>query len=92
MPLTLFDKSFTLVLYALILAHAFVPGGDKDMADTARLYTEDDLLRLPKDGCKYELVKGELRLSPAGLRHEKIGMKLGQLLLNFAEQHQLGDV
>lgn len=62
------------------------------MSETARQYTADDLLRLPKDGCKYELVKGELRVSPAGLRHEKIGMRLGQLLLNFAEQHRLGDV
>jgi Uma2 family endonuclease len=62
------------------------------MADTARLYTEDDLLRVPKDGRKYELVKGELRVSPAGLRHEKIAVKLGQLLLNFVERHRLGDV
>jgi Uma2 family endonuclease len=62
------------------------------MAEPTRTYTADDLLRLPKDGCKYELVKGELRVSPAGLRHEKIGMKLGQLLLNFVEQNHLGEV
>ena len=31
-------------------------------------------------------------MRPAGLRHEKIGMKLSQLPLNFAEPHHLGDV
>ena len=54
--------------------------------------TSVTLFRLPKDGCKYEPVKGALRVSPAGLRHEKIGMKMGQLLLNFVEQHHLGEV
>ena len=62
------------------------------MAESTRAYTADDLLHLPKDGRKYELVKGDLRVSPAGLRYEKIGMKLGQRLLNFVEQHQLGEV
>ena len=62
------------------------------MAEPTRMYTTDELLRIPKDGYKYELVKGELRVSPAGLRHEKIGMKLGRLLLDFVEEHHLGEV
>ena len=62
------------------------------MAEPTRPYTADELFLLPKDGCKYELVKGELRVSPAGLRHEKIVMKLGQLLLNFVEQYHHGEV
>lgn len=62
------------------------------MPEHTHAYTADDLLLLPKDGCKYELVKGELRISPAGLRHEKIVMKLGRLLLNCVEQFHLGEV
>ena len=37
-----------------------------------RVITDEELLQLPKDGHKYEVVDGELRVSPAGLRHERI--------------------
>lgn len=33
---------------------------------TRRVATEDDLLAMPKDGQKYELVDGEIRMSAAG--------------------------
>ncbi len=41
-----------------------------------RRYTEKDLLRLPKDGRKYELVNGRLCIVPTGGRHGWIGSKL----------------
>ena len=37
------------------------------MATTTRpAATEEDLLRTPRDGRKYELVDGQIRVSPAG--------------------------
>jgi hypothetical protein len=38
--------------------------------------TDDELLQLPKDGNKYEVVDGELRVSPAGLLHEIVIARL----------------
>ncbi len=34
------------------------------------------LYHAPKDGRKYELIRGELIVSPAGLKHEQIGAGL----------------
>jgi len=54
--------------------------------------TADELLQLPEDGWKYELVSGELRkMSPPGYRHGRLALRLGHLLLNFVEARQLGD-
>jgi Uma2 family endonuclease len=54
--------------------------------------TEQDLLRLPKDGHKHELVDGVIRVSPAGARHGKISLRLGAALLAFARERCLGEV
>lgn len=63
------------------------------MATTRTTITDDDLLRLPKDGRKYELVDGELRvMSPAGWRHEELVMRLGARLTAFVEENRLGRV
>jgi len=59
---------------------------------TRRLATEEDLLAMPEDGRKYELVDGEIRVSPAGDRHSAIALRLGGRLLAFVEQHGLGHV
>jgi hypothetical protein len=37
--------------------------------ESKKWMTDEELLSLPKDGYKYEYVKGELRMSPAGLEH-----------------------
>ena len=43
----------------------------------ARVITDEELLQLPKDGHKYEVVDGELvAMSPAGMRHEDIVTEL----------------
>lgn len=53
--------------------------------------TEDDLLRCPKDGRKYELVDGEIvALSPAGMRHGRIAIELALALGSFVKQQRLG--
>jgi Uma2 family endonuclease len=59
---------------------------------TTRILTEEDLLRVPKDGRKYELVDGEIRVSPAGARHGSIIMKLGGRLNSFVEERRLGRI
>jgi len=63
------------------------------MATTMRrIATEKDLLVMPKDGQKYELVDGQIRVSPAGDRHSVVALRLGSRLLAFATQHRLGHV
>ncbi|MDW8106850.1 MAG: Uma2 family endonuclease [Armatimonadota bacterium] len=45
-------------------------------AKRKRRYTEQDLLQLPDDGRKYELVNGRLQVVPTGAKHGWIGLKL----------------
>jgi Uma2 family endonuclease len=59
---------------------------------TRRTATEEDLLAMPKDGQKYELVDGEIRVSPAGDRHSAVGLHLATLLFTFVREHRLGHV
>ena len=58
---------------------------------TRRIATEEDLRNTPDDGI-YELVDGEIRLSPAGGRHGMTSMALVSLLGPYVKQHQLGYV
>lgn len=63
------------------------------MATTMRpVATEEDLLRTPRDGHKYELVDGQIRVSPAGSRHGRVCMQLGSKLHVFVEERHLGYV
>ena len=59
---------------------------------TRRLATEDDLRGMPEDGNKYELVDGEIRVSPAGDRHSAVALRLGARLLAHVDQQRLGHV
>ena len=55
------------------------------------LMTADELLQLPEDGWRYELVRGELRkMSPSGARHGEIASALNASLRMFVRQHRLG--
>jgi len=55
------------------------------------LMTADELLRLPDDGSRYELLRGELRkMSPTGGRHGQIELRIGSSLLQHIEEHGLG--
>lgn len=63
------------------------------MATTTRpAATEEDLLRTPRDGQKYELVDGQIRVSPAGSRHGVVCVQLVTLLNTFVKERQLGYV
>jgi Uma2 family endonuclease len=66
---------------------------EENMATTARrVATEEDLLAMPKDGQKYELVDGQIRVSPAGDRHSVVALELASRLLAFVKEHRLGHV
>jgi Uma2 family endonuclease len=65
---------------------------EASMATIARRATEEDLLAIPKDGQKHELVDGEIRVSPAGDRHSVVALHLAALLLEFVKEHRLGHV
>jgi Uma2 family endonuclease len=57
-----------------------------------RAWTDDDLESLSKDGHKYELLDGELIMSPVHANHGTICMRLGALLFNFVQPRKLGEV
>ncbi|HXD32582.1 MAG TPA: Uma2 family endonuclease [Pyrinomonadaceae bacterium] len=58
-----------------------------------KLTTADELLAMPDDGYRYELIEGELiRMSPAGARHGRIAVKVVNRLGPYVEKHGLGEV
>ena len=59
---------------------------------TQRAISDEELTRLPKDGKKYQLVDGEIRVSPAGLRHEEIVVRLILRLSAFLAARDGGKV
>lgn len=62
-------------------------------AAEVRPITADELFRMPDDGLRRELVRGEVRtMTPAGYDHGKIAMRLGARLLLHVEENGLGDV
>lgn len=53
--------------------------------------TAEELLRLPDDGFRYELVKGELRqMAPAGSKHGYLALEIGSELRSHVKSRQLG--
>jgi Uma2 family endonuclease len=55
--------------------------------------TADELLAMPEDGIRRELVAGELReMVPAGGDHGEVGMRFGWRLAQFVETGNLGVV
>ncbi len=60
--------------------------------DTKGPTTIDDLYNVPKDGRKYELVDGEIQVSPGGFRHGRTSIQIGYLLKRFLEDSPVGVV
>jgi Uma2 family endonuclease len=55
--------------------------------------TAGELLLMPDDGFRYELVQGELRqMNPAGNVHGRVTMSLAWRLARYVEENQLGAV
>lgn len=60
---------------------------------TSVLTTADELLQMPDDGMRYELVRGELlMMSPAGARHGRRAARIARLLDTHASQTDCGVV
>lgn len=58
---------------------------------TNTLVTENDLLLMPKDGYRYELIEGELhRMTPAGGEHGVLASTFNIALGYFIDLHDLG--
>jgi Uma2 family endonuclease len=66
--------------------HATLP------AKKSRVWTDEELEALPKDGHKYELLEGDLITSPIHLNHGRLCVRIGSMLLAHVETHDLGDV
>lgn len=63
------------------------------MAVEPQLMTADQLLRLPRNGQRHELVNGELRtMPPAGFEHGDLTVVSAVALATFVRAHNLGRV
>lgn len=63
------------------------------MAVAYDLVTAQQLLRMPDDGYRYELVEGEVRrMSPASHQHGRIILNLSAPLHHYVRTHNLGAV
>src|SRR5215470_17543781 len=75
------------------LARTSEEGWVMHMAAAIKHWTLDELHRLPDDGNKYELVRGELFVTPApSVGHETILARLSRALEPYVAQHGLGFV
>ena len=55
--------------------------------------TAAELLDMPEDGYRYELVRGELRkMAPAGAEHSELAIKIAAALLAYVKANNLGKV
>lgn len=55
--------------------------------------TYADYLELPNDRNRYEILEGELAVSPApGTLHQRVLLRLSRRLADFAERNRLGEV
>jgi Uma2 family endonuclease len=63
------------------------------MAITTKLMTADELFRLPDDGLRHELVRGELTtMAPPGFEHGDLALAIGGELRVYVRAHRLGRV
>jgi Uma2 family endonuclease len=61
--------------------------------DSGAKLTYDDLVAMPDDGLRRELIDGELYVTPSpGIKHQTIVLNLGSALLRHVRKHGLGRV
>ena len=61
------------------------------MTTETKLVTAEELIQMPDDGCRYELVRGELiKLAPPGLRHGRFALSIARHLADYVEAEGLG--
>jgi Uma2 family endonuclease len=54
---------------------------------TEQKITDEALMRLPRDGRKWELVEGRLKEVPTSAKHDQIVIWLGRLIGPYADEH-----
>lgn len=65
---------------------------DSPDVDT-RLLTIEEFERLPDDGWRLELVRGQvIREPPSGFEHGEVAIHIGAILLGFVKENELGKV
>ncbi|MSU49935.1 MAG: Uma2 family endonuclease [Opitutus sp.] len=62
------------------------------METAVKNWTDEELMALPKDGHKHELINGEIIMSPTGYRHEDIAAAMLMAMRLHVRQHKLGSV
>jgi Uma2 family endonuclease len=62
------------------------------MPTAVKIWTDEELMALPKDGYKRELLQGDIILSPAGSEHGIICVAICAELRSFARRHKAGAV
>jgi Uma2 family endonuclease len=63
------------------------------MSATTQTFTADQLLRMPDDGFRYELVEGALiKMSPTGFEHGDVSLTIAYLLKKHVSDKKLGVV
>jgi Uma2 family endonuclease len=61
------------------------------MTTAKKLLTADDLMAMPDDGKRYELIRGELiEMPPASHEHGRVAERFGRRIGNFVEDRDLG--
>src|SRR5436190_13660442 len=67
--------------------------GSVAMSMPAKAWTLEELHRLPDDGNKYELIRGELFVTPPpSVDHEEVLARLTDVLAEYVKKHGLGRV
>jgi Uma2 family endonuclease len=62
------------------------------LTNKRKIWTDEELEALPKDGHKYELLEGDLIMSPVHLNHSIVCMRITSRLLHFVEPRALGQL
>ena len=63
------------------------------MATTVNLMTAEEFMRIPNDGYRYELIRGELRkMAAASFDHGVYASRIVETLLPFVRGNRLGEV
>lgn len=73
---------------------SLVPGSDVNVPDNAGWkLTYDDLVELPEDRLRHELIDGEHYVTPSpNLKHQKVLGNLHLLIGSWLEQHPIGQI
>ncbi len=60
---------------------------------TAPEWSYAEYARLPNDGNRYEVIDGELCVTPApGIAHQRVAARLFRMLDDYVEEHRLGEM